>query len=74
MTTDQYIRYLRESIELIRSSKTYGEAAHNIGRARGQLEILFASFLLSHEDFNILTKETDAACEKVQTELKGGYL
>lgn len=74
MTTVQYLRYIRESIEMIRKSKTYGEASLNIGRARGQIEILFASFLLSPEDFNILLKETDEASEWARTELKGGYL
>lgn len=74
MTTDQYIKYIRQSIELIRKSKAYGQAAHNIGRAQGQLEILYSSLLLSTEDYHTLSQEAADAAEWARHELKGGYL
>jgi len=74
VTTEQYLKYIRQSIGMIRTSKTYGEASHNIGRARGQIEILFSSLLLSSEDFATLSQETSEASEWARHELKGGYL
>lgn len=74
MTTSEYLKYIRGTMAEVRKSTMYSQSVHSIGAARGQIQLVYAAFLISHEDYATLCQELEIESEWARNELKGGYL
>lgn len=74
MTTSEYLKYIRGTMAEIRKCTMYTQAVHNIGATRGQIQLVYAAFLISNDDYAMLCKELDIESEWARNELKGGYI
>lgn len=65
MTTDQQLAFVRSFYESVRSTKHKEMQLHFLARARGAADAFFATFTISHPQYNELVAEIETMTKEI---------